>query len=165
MSDLPKESQISGDFISAGASSQQSHGALLARGGFSSLALAHAETSLVGKTEHLRVPLSFRPDLFHLFLPDTLPRRLLFHWQKERGPATAAGIRDLPSPQQCGAHVLPGRRVTPCPATGTPPMSLPPRQGCAHIAHQHMCTELAGLCECHPCQEYPSSQQREAVRP
>lgn len=53
MSALPKEPQISGDFISASASSQQSHGALLACGGFSSLALLHAETSLVRKMEHL----------------------------------------------------------------------------------------------------------------
>lgn len=68
MSDLPEESQLSGDFISASASSQQSHGALLVHGVFSSLALAHAEPSLVGKTEHLRVPLSFHPDLFHLLL-------------------------------------------------------------------------------------------------
>jgi len=66
MSDLPKESQISGDFISTSASSQQSHGALLAHGGFSPLALVHAEPSLVGKTEHFRVPLSFHPSLFHL---------------------------------------------------------------------------------------------------
>lgn len=51
MSELPEESHLSGDFISAGASSQQSHGALLARGGFFSLALT-CRTLISGKMEH-----------------------------------------------------------------------------------------------------------------
>lgn len=63
--DLPKEPQLSGEFISVGASS---HRALLAHGGLSSAALTHAKPSLVGKTEHFRVLLSFHPDLFHVLL-------------------------------------------------------------------------------------------------
>lgn len=47
MSELPKESHLSGDFISAGASSQQSHRALLACGGVFFLLPSHAEPSLV----------------------------------------------------------------------------------------------------------------------
>lgn len=138
MSDLPKECQISGDFISASASSQQSHGALLAHGGFSSLTLVHAETSLVGKMEHLRVLLSFHPDLFHLLLswhaapsPPVSPaeRARPCHNHGDSGPSIPPGPRC-----SCPVGDL-GHPLVPLPSHGDPAdVSIPTLGLCSHCS-------------------------------